>query len=157
MNHSKKIATKIFIISNIRISNINFYIHKDDILVFINLAVNFDLFENYKNEKHLICRFSNMDVNYKNFTKYEIIDESYDIWIENYKIPDNWNLEQEKKWQCPTTGFLIYKKYKNKYPNYDINLVNFNINDNSTFHWIGHNWNYEYEYYKQNNVHIIIT
>lgn len=153
----------IYIFSNVS-SNKKINVFKEDILIFLNDAVPFKNYKDVNCKKYLFRRYLISKNTYagqdlQNINTYYIRGQldnfpiSYKQLITKYDF--NYSFYGQKQ---PTTGWLVYNLCKKIFPYDNINLVNFFPNaDFSTYHDPCHNWKFENQFYKNNNVNIIDT
>lgn len=178
----------ILIANNTQYDKTNFpklSIEKDDILVFFNRSIHYDLFEHYSNKKILFTRVGNNKFLYLeqylnkkfdevivyNETKFKNINVEY---IEKHKIKDFSKIFQNFKIinnkvsseilknypsieniKCPQMGFFGLRYIEDIYKTKNIILVGFNTYK-SYRTFKYHNYDYEAEYYLKNNIKIIL-
>lgn len=155
--NQEKISGKIYVFSNVIEDKKNkLETNKNDLLVFLNKAVNF---EHYKNNHGMkICFRRSKDESYgKNikgiinrfvFDDKRGIEEKFLTELKsgydfNYTVPDG-------NTKCMTTGYMVTEYLHNKYPNKEIVLVNFGYEvSESSFRCRNHNWKFESEKLKK--------
>lgn len=154
----------IYIFSNVHGDVKLLNIAKTDILIFLNDAVQYYKYKDIDCKKFLVRRWmvslnkyagnliEDIETLYlfgkKNFLLNEQIQYINNLYDYNFKTP--WKQKQ------PTTGWICYNIFKRRYKDYNVKLVNFFPNtDFSTSHCQCHNWKFQDEFYKKNNVEII--
>ena len=159
--NQKDIPGKIYIFSNV-VENKKHSIetNKNDILVFLNKAVNY---ENYRRNPGLkMCFRRSKDESYGKDVKGAINRFVFDdslisiekIFIDNLKKNYDWNYNipenEDGNGQCMTTGYMVTEYMHQKYPEREIILVNFGYEvSESTFRCRNHNWKFENEALKK--------
>jgi hypothetical protein len=151
-------------------------IKNDDVLVFMNNAINLHKFNNFNNKKIVFLRgkgkdfygypkilktenyFDEINLIYK-FKPSNYMDLNIDVKNLIYINEYNFYLKyptKENGHKNPSTGFALYKYLKEKNPKNDIVLVCFDAISNKNYKkWIGHNYEYEFIEYNKENVRMI--
>ena len=141
----------IYLLSNVKCSRAIPDLKEEDELVFLNNAVNFELFKDSPCVKHLYCRTKDHTKDY--FTRDEWKGKEIEIFdkfkVLNWKGQFPYPIGKE-----PTTGFWVY--YELSGQGKELTLVNFLPNkDFTTFHWEGHDWEWEEMVYEMDDVKIL--
>lgn len=155
----------LYIFSNIKTNYIIKTIQENDILVFLNTAVEYQKYKNIKCRKIIFHGYLKCKKSYAG----QDIKEIQNYYIRGYKDlltnKDNIQLNKiydynyiSKDIKGPTTGFIVNYLCNKMFGDYTIKLVNFFPTDDfSTTHDSCHNWKFESEYYKKQKIDIIDT
>lgn len=138
-------------------------IRKDDVLVFLNKAVDFARLAGKRNRRLLISRRHNGD----KASWFLPPGQEYELTrlYDDFLLLSDDALEAERPWyaeylresggKVPTTGWVAYRLLKDCYPGSDVVLCGFNPGgENGSYKWPRHGWAYEADYYKRNGVNL---
>ena len=137
-------------------------ISPDDVLVFLNRAKPYETLKHQPNRKILIMRRNAREKNW--FIPYGKEREIFSLFEDVLLLSDK-ALAKERKWfneyksatnnASPTTGWIAYHLLRDDFPDAEVVLVNFMPDgNNGSYKGHKHDWQYEAEYYRKNEVPI---
>lgn len=140
-------------------------IQPEDVLVFLNRAKPYEALRHLPNRRVLIVRRNAREKNW--FTPYGRERELFSLFEDVLLLSDK-ALAKERRWfteyklatnnASPTTGWIAYQLLRDEYPDADVVLVNFMPDgDNGSYKWHKHDWQYEAQYYRENDIPIKLT
>ena len=148
---------KIYIFSNVEQEQKNRIItNKNDLLVFLNKAVNFPHYKYSLGHKIVFRRSKDNSYgkNLSGITNRFVFDDKRGIdkaFLSKLKQSYDFNYQIEQgKVKCMTTGYMVTQYLHHKFPKHEIILVNFGYQvSNSTYRCNFHNWKFEAEQLKK--------